>query len=238
MSLINRIIALTNAIGADIKALKATTTVYEQAADPGVSAAIGSIWVDTDDNPSPLIVPVVTALPTSPVNGQECYFLADATNGVVWHLKYRAGSSSLYQWEYIGGPPLIHKIDTDQTFAEQAPTTYVDAATVGPQITLPLSGDFTYHMSANLYVASETGNAAAYVGLSVAGAAPAGPDVAQHPGWVTGEFGAGTQFHKTGSLLNRIKNDVLKMRYWVNTTAAGTAHARWRELQVTPIRVG
>jgi hypothetical protein len=37
---------------------------------------------------------LVTALPATPVDGQECHFVADATNGVVWHMKYRAADTS------------------------------------------------------------------------------------------------------------------------------------------------
>jgi hypothetical protein len=234
----NRLIALAQAIGADIKALYATTRVYEQASDPGTGAAIGSIWVDTDDLPTVLPIVTVTALPPSPVDGQEIFFLADPTNGAVWHLKYRAGSSSAYKWEYVGGSAIRHRIDTDETVAEQASLAYVNPATVGPQLALPLAGDYTYAMTANIYVASETGNAAAYVGLSIAAAAPVAPDVMQWPGWVTGEFGAAVTLNRTGSLLNQPISQALLMKYYFASTAAGTAHVRWRELQITPIRVG
>jgi hypothetical protein len=177
-------------------------------------------------------------LPPSPVDGQEIFFLADPTNGVVWHLKYRAGSSSAYKWEYVGGSAIRHRIDTDETVAEQASLAYVNPATVGPQLALPLAGDYTYAMTANIYVASETGNAAAYVGLSIAAAVPVAPDVMQWPGWVTGEFGAAVTLNRTGSLLNQPISQALLMKYYFASTAAGTAHVRWRELQITPIRVG
>src|SRR4051812_22380129 len=48
----------------------------------------------------------VTSLPVSPVDGQEVYYVADATNGVLWHLRYNAASASAYKWEFVGGSPL------------------------------------------------------------------------------------------------------------------------------------
>lgn len=48
----------------------------------------------------------VTSLPSSPYDGQEVHYAADATNGVIWRLRYRSGSSSSFKWEYVGGSPL------------------------------------------------------------------------------------------------------------------------------------
>jgi hypothetical protein len=86
----------------------------------------------------------VTSLPGSPVNGQDCFYLADATNGIVWHLKYRAASASAYKWECMDGPPLTSEIVTGEATAS---TAYVDLATTGPQVTLPLAGDYDIKFS-------------------------------------------------------------------------------------------
>jgi hypothetical protein len=48
--------------------------------------------------------PLVTVLPSSPLNGQECYFSPQA--GTMWHLRYNDASASPYKWEVVGGPPL------------------------------------------------------------------------------------------------------------------------------------
>jgi len=59
--------------------------------------------------------PILTALPavTNADDGLEINYLADAANGIVWRLRYRAFQAdgvtpnpSAYKWEYIGGPPL------------------------------------------------------------------------------------------------------------------------------------
>jgi hypothetical protein len=49
--------------------------------------------------------PRVTSLPSTPSDGDIVDFIADASAGVVWRLRYRASSSSSYKWEYVGGGP-------------------------------------------------------------------------------------------------------------------------------------
>jgi hypothetical protein len=51
--------------------------------------------------------PVLTALPTSPVDGQEIYFQADAgPPAVVWHLRRRSN-----KWEFVGGAPIVYRME-------------------------------------------------------------------------------------------------------------------------------
>jgi hypothetical protein len=61
----------------------------------------GTAWRSVAPTPA-----FVTSLPTSPIDAQEVYYLADNANGLVWHLRYRAASASAYKWECVGGPPL------------------------------------------------------------------------------------------------------------------------------------
>lgn len=84
----------------------------------------------------------VTSLPTvGLVNGQDAYYLADATNGVVWHFKWRAASASASKWELVGGAPLFAEVVTAAN-ETTASTTYVALTTGGPNITVPLAGDY------------------------------------------------------------------------------------------------
>jgi hypothetical protein len=48
-------------------------------------------------------------LPSTPVDGMQIAFqtVAMAADGVVWHLRYNAGSSSTYKWEFIGGGEIL-----------------------------------------------------------------------------------------------------------------------------------
>lgn len=82
--------------------------------------------------------PLVGALPGSPTDGQECYFLADATAGIVWHLRYRAASASANKWELVGGDPLVSGPLGSLTTASAA----LVALTGGPSVTVPLAGEY------------------------------------------------------------------------------------------------
>jgi len=94
--------------------------------------------------------PLVTALPSSPppVDGQECYFLADAANGVIWRLRYRAGSSSPYKWELVGGQRLYA---VNNAGANITSATFADPPGITPpSITVPLAGDYDIYQAAQL----------------------------------------------------------------------------------------
>ena len=81
-------------------------------------------------------VSYVTALPASPVDGQEVYYAASPGSGVLWHLRYRSGASGSYKWEFLGGPPL--HLDTETLFS----TTSTSYTATGIAITAPLAGDY------------------------------------------------------------------------------------------------
>jgi hypothetical protein len=94
---------------------------------------------------------LVTQMPRVAQDGDEVYFLADATNGIVWHLRYRKDTNPTYPWEFVGGPPLWEEIATSQGTTT---TTYTDLATVGPAITVPLAGVFYVSHGASLQAAT------------------------------------------------------------------------------------
>lgn len=83
------------------------------------------------------IIPYVTSLPASPVDGQEVYYAASLSGGNMWHLRYRAGSGSIYKWEFVGGSPL-----TAENSGSVTPnnTSYVTATS--PSVTVPLAGEY------------------------------------------------------------------------------------------------
>lgn len=107
---------------------------------------------------APYVTPAQFAALT-PVDGDECYFIADATNGVIWHLRYNAGSSSAYKWEYLGGPPLISIVMNNETTNS---ATITDLPTPGPSITVPRAGDYFYE--GKVGVAPSAGTAYTYFG--------------------------------------------------------------------------
>jgi hypothetical protein len=81
----------------------------------------------------------VTSLPATPNDGNECYYLADATNGVLWHLKYRAGSASTYKWEVAGASPLVNNANGGTLSTALA---FGDLASGAIPVVVPLAGDY------------------------------------------------------------------------------------------------
>jgi hypothetical protein len=93
--------------------------------------------------PGPGVRGLVTALPTSPQDGDECYFqdVAMAALGVVWHLRYRTASTSANKWEFLGGGSITARADA------QSVVTSGWSGGHGPLIRVPLSGDYMVSMS-------------------------------------------------------------------------------------------
>src|SRR5688572_16031518 len=117
-------------------------------------------WIVQFDHRDTTLVPsVVDALPGSPVDGQEVYFqsAAMATDGVLWHLRYRAASAGPYKWEFLGGSPLTAIEDAQVTTASTSP---VELGT-GPLVVLPLAGDYDVEHGCGLMDNTGTGYAQA-----------------------------------------------------------------------------
>ena len=221
------IIASGGSIGVD--GIPGTVPVYEQASQPS-DTTTGALWIDTDDvAPTwPVGPPLVTSLPTNPVDGQEVYYLADAANGVMWRLRYRAASASIYKWEVIGGAPLYVEITTQESTAS---ITYVGLTTAGPSIALPLAGDYIVEQGLGGY-----NNAASawadYMSYDIGGTAAADADAVTLGSNVStvGQGNAARARRKNG--LGAV---TLTSKYKVSG-GTGTYNNRW--MRVTPVRVG
>jgi hypothetical protein len=85
--------------------------------------------------------PLVTSLPTTGLyDGLEVYYLADAVNGVIWHLRYRTGGGT-YKWEVLGGSPLVAEVMSGIS----QPTFQTDtwgSVTGDPTIVAALAGEY------------------------------------------------------------------------------------------------
>lgn len=220
----------------DLAVAGAGVEVYEQAADPGAKP-VGSIWIDTDELPFAWAsgIPLVAVLPTSPMNAQEVYYLADAANGVIWHLRYRVDSASAYKWEVVGGPPMFATVET----AEGHPGPngqWVNLATNGPGIVLPLAGDYliTYGASANK---SKGEPQSGYVGIANGDTSPAISSLYEDDYTTTTAASTLSSHYRFTGLSAGL---TLKMRYFAGNSS-GTAP--WmvfsrRRMTLLPMRVG
>lgn len=81
--------------------------------------------------------PFITSLPSAPVDGMEVYYVVDATNGIIWHLKYRAADPTNYKWQYLGGGCLYSKVDGNSVVNTAGFSNFG-----GPSLILPLAGDY------------------------------------------------------------------------------------------------
>lgn len=173
----------------------------------------------------------VTTLPAGPVDGQMCAYGADPTNGVIWWLRYRSGSSSSYKWEYLGGAAL--KVEVTGQEAPPNSLTYVDFATP-MSVTVPLAGD--YDIGHGAFIAPMQ-TASVFISYSVGATAASDTDAVR---WMVQDAGT---VRDSGSVARfRRKTGIaagsaiaLKGRV-ADTTATGQTNNRW--LEATPVRVG
>lgn len=119
----------------------------------------GSRWIAAWENAQAdpvLLVPLVSALPGSPSDGDTIDFqsAAMATAGLIWRFRYNAGSPDTHKWERVGGGWLAAEVTSQSTRANAA---YGDptGGTTGPSITLPgLAGDYEIVGSARALITS------------------------------------------------------------------------------------
>lgn len=93
-------------------------------------------------------VNAVTALPGSPVNGQEILFVDSLTASTyAWQFKYFSAKAT-NKWVYMGGSPAVHAISGSTATASTAYADLGDAT--GPTFTLPLAGDYEVTYGCNI----------------------------------------------------------------------------------------
>lgn len=178
---------------------------------------------------------LVSSLPGSPVDGQEIYYLADAANGVIWHLRYRSASASAYKWEVIGGSELFAEAIGSQTTSGGAWTDIT-----GLSVTPPLSGDYYVHFRAQ--VANSVATAVAQI--AIASGAATVPNLGANTSFVAQP--AGANYFAAGAMARRKRvtltaGSAVKLMAAQNngTTTIGEATAGQKgEIALMPVRVG
>ena len=172
---------------------------------------------------------VVTSLPGSPTDGQECYFLADATAGVIWHLRYRSASGSSYKWEYLGGSGLFSQVSDD----DEIGSVYAAAPHPGPSVSIPLAGEYRVELGCavyNLLASVQT----IYMSPVLSGA-PSALDADALSPYVPASGAAG-RGNYSRTILKTYTIQTLTTFYKASVGTSGHVYDRW--LKVTPVRVG
>lgn len=163
----------------------------------------------------------------TPVDGQivRLQTTAMAALGISWTFRYNADGAA-YKWESVGGPAWMAEVVTSQTTTS---TSYADLATAGPQITVPLSGDYVIEYGATMGNTSAT---TYHTSIKFSAAEAADADSAQLQQASTTAVSASVSRKVVKTVA---AGTVVKHRY---KTAAGTATIQKRWLSITPVRLG
>lgn len=186
--------------------------------------------------------PRVTILPATPTDGDEVHYVADATKGVLWHLKYNQGSASPYKWEFVGGSSLSSNISTGASTALSAIGSWVETLTGGAKINITLARMGEYDVEWGFQ--GKLTNRSSYLNMGmIIGAAGAPPDPLaslESPdptgaAWSGGTLSASVaQRFTKGSPGN---NGILRAMFYTNSGGAGVA-VRDVFVNVKPVRIG
>lgn len=98
------------------------------------------------------------AVTIAPQDADEVYYVADNTQGNLWHLRYNASSSSAYKWEFVGGTPLRVVNSFTATTLNTNWTTNIFPTNTSTA--LPLGGDYSVELNAVINPTTNGGIAA------------------------------------------------------------------------------
>lgn len=206
----------------DFVNVQATRLYIEEVVRDAVAALLAS---------DAIVVASPSGLPTGVVNGTEAVYLADATNGVYWRFRYNSAEAGPYKWYFIGGGSLYAEVVTTQAVDSAV---YIDLATVGPSITIPLAGDYEIAIGSGM---SLVANGTLFASYAIGATAAVDADSC--------EMGQVAHAATEGYLANitRVRrktitaaNTALVMKYRESVAGTGSWFERW--IQARPIRVG
>lgn len=194
-----------------------TTIANAQITDNRVRAQVGRDLVS---------VPLVTALPSDPYDGQTVDYLADASTGVTWRLRYREAEAGSYKWYFVGGAPL-YDLGADSGVISN--TSYV---TVSTAFTLPLDGDYYVDLGARAFNTA----AGSFIVISFTDNVVAADDA----DWVAWSNPSGEHTQPVHSSRRLHKTGMVGGRTWAVQAKVGsnTGSVQNPTIMATPIRVG
>ena len=187
--------------------------------------------------------PFVTALPTGVLlDGQEVYYqsAAMATDGAVWHLRFRLGAPHAWNagltgsWEFIGGTPIMKDYQVQAVFNSYAANTWGGFDLNDPQFVLPLAGDYIVRHSV---VMTTSVLATLYSGIRI-GATEADTTTAAFNYSEADHVTGGTPIMQTRRLNSIAAGTTLYQRYRHNAASAANITRNAASMEATPVRVG
>lgn len=206
--------------------------IFGSAADTAVRVAVGAngTFLKADSTQTGGVAwaaaptaSLVTALPGSPVDGDECILVDSLTAPTYqWRLRYISAATT-YKWYFIGGIPALTTVDTSETTTS---TSYAALATAGPSFTTPVAGDWLVGQMAT--VVNSGGGQIEHMSFDVGGTGASDNDSLHCA--AGGTFSLVQQRKKTAISAST----ALVSKY---KTSTGTGTWSKRIMLVTPIRV-
>jgi hypothetical protein len=186
----------------------------------------------------PAVVVSPAALPAGS-DGLEVFYVANATLGIVWRLRYRSASASAYKWEVIGGPPLV-AFDGTRVFRAANVSAYGEMAIPGPNtltpltLTLPaLAGDWDVQVSSEVTVDQANCATRASYDVGVTAAADSWSLLYVTPSGSPSSLGTVERMHRHSAVAS-----AAVLRYMATSPNAGIAYHTNRRLSAMPVRLG
>lgn len=165
---------------------------------------------------------VVAAFPADPPIGQQLIFQSTfmAALGVAWRCFFDGT-----KW-IAGGPPLY--AETNTAGETTTSTTYTDLGTAGPQITLPIAGDFDVEVGASMR--SNVDGDFSYMSYQIGGTGAVDADGVQTTSL--------RQTHNSHTRRKTLTAVGLSAKYKAAGSGPPVARFYDRWLRVTPVRIG
>lgn len=218
----------------NFRAWRGTSNGLLRAASPSAPMYLRVVKpVNQNDGLKPFWTPpVVTQLPSQATVGDSVLYAADATNGIYWQLQY--DGIGTYPWKFIGGSELASLASAG---ASVTSTTYAATPSGGPDIVIPVAGDYRVRLEANM--SNPPNGTPYYTYMSFAVGATAATDAdGMAVGWSTAAVsGGGVPDMRASRTTNKTitaASTTLSCRYRVN---AGTGYVSTRGIFAMPIRV-
>jgi len=189
-----------------------------------------TFWVPLGP-PPPLGLPKITSgpissgPPASPADGDIWIALAAGGAGENWQFRYNAGSASAYKWEYIGGPPVVSYVATEESTTSGG---FVEPTT--PQrLTATRAGDYLLEYTIGVRGASSVMAVLSLVDIAV----PTSFAVTHPMAWASG---AG--IYTFATTRQRVSGIAAGRTFALQfASASGSISIAERSISITPIRV-
>lgn len=183
--------------------------------------------------------PLVSVLPAAPADGDECYLqtAAMASEGIIWHFRYRAALAAPYQWEKLGGHPLQNDVIGADKVSAAATWCNLLSGGSAPEVTVPVSGIYSVLFGAQHQISAR--NHQSMVGVCIGDTNPITNCISEARSPDTGTAYAQPLYIPAATRLREMgltAGQLIKLRYWGTTTA--NCWFAMRFIDLDPVRVG